>query len=292
MQSVLNTASTMSISTMPVGGQHQAAAKTSLLFPQFASSISRLSDSQLAGRLSLDPALRLFKNGDLESWYTPFEHVNESAKIVVVGITPGETQLLNALREARVQLRAGASFDDALKAAKHVGAFSGPLRQHLVSLLDHVGFHAWLGISSTQDLFGASRHLLHSTSVLPHAVFIKGKNYNGTPDMLRHPVLRQSLIEHFSEKIAPLKQAVFVPLGDKVAKALDFLASEGLLSRDQILDGLPHPSPANVERIRFFIGKKSASELSAKTNAEKLVNARNSLMLRVQNLAKIERSNG
>jgi hypothetical protein len=288
MQSVLNTASTMSISTMPVGGQPQAAAKTNLLLPQFASAISRLSDSQLASRLSLDPALRLFKNGDLESWYTPFEHVNESAKIVVVGITPGETQLLNALREARAQLRTGASFDDALKAAKHVGAFSGPLRQNLIALLDHVGFHAWLGISSTQELFGASRHLLHSTSILPHAVFIKGKNYNGTPDMLRHPVLRQSLIEHFSDKIAPLKQAVFVPLGDKVAKALDFLASEGLLSRDQILDGLPHPSPANIERIRFFTGQKLASELSVKTNAEKLVNARNSLMLRVQNLKKIE----
>ena len=292
MQSVLNTASVMPTSTMHLSDQHQAAVMTSQLFPQFASTISRLPDSQLASRLSLDPALRLFKSGDLESWYTPFEHVNESAKIVVVGITPGETQLLNALREARSQLRSGSSFDDALKAAKHVGAFSGPLRQHLVALLDHVGFQSWLGIASTQDLFGASHRLLHSTSVLPHAVFIKGKNYNGTPDMLRHPVLRQSFIEHCSDKIAPLKQAVFVPLGDKVAKALDFLASEGVLSRDQILDGLPHPSPANIERIRFFIGQKLASELSPKTNAEKLVNARKSLKLRVQNLPKIEQPNG
>lgn len=286
MQSVLNTASAVPISILSAGDRQPTAARTSLLFPQFASAISRLSDFQLGSRLSLDPALRLFKNGDLESWYTPFEHVNESAKIVIVGITPGETQLLNALREARAQLRAGASFDDALKAAKHVGAFSGPLRQHLVALLDHVGFPAWLGILSTQGLFGASHRLLHSTSILPHAVFIKGKNYNGTPDMLRHPLLRQSLIEHFSEKIAPLKHAVFVPLGDKVARALNFLASEGLLSHDQILDGLPHPSPANMERIRFFIGQKPESELSVKTNAEKLVTARNSLMLRVQSLKK------
>jgi hypothetical protein len=257
-----------------------------LLFPQFVSAISRLSNVQLSSRSLLDPELRLFQSADLEAWYTPFEYINADAKLVVVGITPGETQLLNALREARTQLRAGAGMEDTLKAAKYMGAFSGPLRQHLVALLDHVGFHNWLGISSTQDLFGVSRHLLHTTSILRHAVFYKGKNYNGTPDMLRHSRLCQSILDHFAIEAASLRHAVFVPLGDKVAKALDFVVSEGVLSQAQILDGLPHPSPANIERIHFFTGQKCRSALSAKTNAERIASAREKLFVRVGQLAK------
>lgn len=261
-----------------------------MLFPEYAPLISQLSDAQLSSRSLLDPALRLFQSADLESWYTPFEHINADAKIVVVGITPGETQLLNALREARAQLRAGTGPEETLRAARHVGAFSGSLRRHLVALLDHVGFHDWLGIPSTQDLFGRSCHLLHTTSVLRHAVFVKGKNYNGTPDMLRRPILRQSIFDHFAVEAASLRNAVFVPLGDRVAKVLDFIASEGGLSRDQILGALPHPSPANIERIQFFIGQKARSALSTKTDAAKIESARQQLLVRVGQLVKDRRA--
>jgi hypothetical protein len=251
------------------------------MLPRYASVISQLSTHQLAGLAPLDPALQLFRDGDLECWYTPFEHVNTTARIVLVGITPGQTQLLNGLREARAQLSCGSSVTEALAAAKQVGAFSGNLRQHLVALLDHVGFGTWLGLHSTLDLFGSARALLHTTSALRHAVFYKGKNYNGTPDMLRHPVLRRHLLDHFAVEAANLPDAIFVPLGDKVAAALDFLAGEGVLSRAQIFAGLPHPSPANIERIQFFTGQKPQAALSTKTNPTKLIAARTSLQLRV-----------
>jgi hypothetical protein len=263
-----------------------------MLFSKYASSISRLTDIQLSSRSLLDPALRMFQSADIEAWYTPFEHINTDAKIVVVGITPGETQLLNALREARAQLRAGVGSEETLRSAKHVGAFSGPLRCHLVALLDHVGFQDWLGIPSTQDLFGKSRHLLHTTSVLRHAVFANGKNYNGTPNMLRHPILRQSVFEYFAVEASSLRHAVFVPLGDKVGKVLDFVASEGVLSRDQILGGLPHPSPANIERIQFFTGQKARCTLSAKTDPGKIELARQQLLVRVGQLAKTSEREG
>lgn len=263
----------------------ETAAQQTLLLPRFAEVICRLSNTQLAGAEAMDPALRLFRDGDLECWYTPFEHINVRARIVLVGITPGQTQLLNGLKEAKSQLSSGAGFAQALSAAKQVGAFSGNLRQHLITLLDHAGFNTWLGLNSTAELFNGANELLHTTSALRHAVFYRGKNYNGTPDMLRHPVLRRQLLDHFAVEATHLKHANFVPLGDKAAAALDYLAAEGVLSRGQIFAGLPHPSPANIERIQFFTGKKPRSALSTKTNADKLVAARNNLQQRVSALS-------
>lgn len=38
------------------------------------------------------PSLRMFRDGEFEVFYSPFEWVNPTAKIVFVGITPGKTQ--------------------------------------------------------------------------------------------------------------------------------------------------------------------------------------------------------
>ena len=78
---------------------------------------------------------------------------------------------------------------------------------------------------------------------------------------------------------------MFVPLGDKVSEALHFLATQGVLARDRILDGLPHPSGANAERIAYFLGTKNRVALSVKTNPEKIDLARKDIMRRVLALA-------
>jgi hypothetical protein len=265
--------------------QHSTASNKNLLFPKFAQAITGLSQEQLCGRAPLDPALRLFSDNNLEGWYTPFEHINFDAKIVLVGITPGRTQLLNGLREANVQLRLGNDHAHVLCAAKQTGAFSGPLREHLVALLNHVGFQHWLGLKSTNELFGKAQHLLHTSSVLRHAVMYKGENYNGMPNMLRQPILRKHLLEHFANEASMLRTAVFVPLGDKAAMALEFLAAEGILRKDQIFDGLPHPSPANIERIQYFTGQKDRSVISRKVVPQKLDAARERLQHQLRELA-------
>jgi hypothetical protein len=205
---------------------------------------------------------------------------------VIVGITPGLTQMLNALKEARKQLDQGADAKSALIAAKMTGAFSGAMRPNLVDLLDCVGINQLLGIKSCDDLFGTSAHLVQTTSVLRNAVFVDGKNYNGTPDMTRHPILRQQLLAHFGEDCKTRSKAVFIPLGDKVEKALNFIADQGFLDRKQIIAGLPHPSGANAERIAYFLGRKSRSALSVKTNADKLDQARERMKNHVLSLSK------
>ena len=247
----------------------------------FASTIRGLTDSDLQSLGVLGQRLNIARDGQIEVMYAPFEHINCQARVLLVGITPGYTQAVNALRECRRQLLAGASDEEALKAAKQTGAFSGAMRAKLIAMLDAIGLHRWLELGTCEALFGPAAHLVHSTSVLRNPVFVKGKNYSGTPNMVRHPLLRQQLLEGFGAEVQALPQAVFIPLGDKVAEALHFVADQGLLDRNRILDGLPHPSGANAERIAYFLGRKPREELSAKTDPVKLDRARESILAQV-----------
>lgn len=252
------------------------------LFERFSPVIQSLTNSELNGTASsLNAKLRLAIDGDIEVCYVPFEYVNPKARVVIVGITPGRTQMLNAIKEARRQLDQGADSLTALIAAKRTGAFSGTMRPNLVGLLDCVGVNHWLGIQTCDDLFGKAADLVQSTSALQNPVFIKGENYNGTPNMTRHPLLRKQLVTYFGADANKMADALFVPLGDKVTEALHFLADQGLMKKDHILDGLPHPSGANAERIAYFLGRKNRSALSAKTNADKLDQARDSMTKRI-----------
>ena len=251
------------------------------LIERFAAKIRSLSDAELAGAPSLHSKLRLAQGGDVEVCYCPAEYVNLHARLVLVGITPGKTQWLNALREARKQLRLGSDHTHVLQAAKQTGAFSGAMRNGLIDLLDHIGINRWLGIANCSDLFGRSCHLVQTTSVLRNAVFLAGTNYNGRPNMLRHPLLREELLAHFVEDARTLSNAVFVPLGPRVTKALAFLADEGLIERKNVLVGLPHPSGANAERIAYFLGRKNRAQLSIKTAPDKLDLAREKLLRQV-----------
>ena len=251
------------------------------LFTKFSPTIRALSPTELAGSAGLDAKLTLATEGKMKVCYVPFEYINPNAKVVIVGITPGRTQMINAIKEARRQLDGGTDASAALMAAKQTGAFSGAMRPNLINLLDSVGVNKWLGITSCDLLFGKSAHLVQTASVLRNAVFIDGENYNGTPNMTRNPFLREQLLRYFGEDAKALRNAVFVPLGDKVAEALFFLAGHGLLKEQQILDGLPHPSGANAERIAYFLGRKARSALSAKTDANKLDSARERMLTKV-----------
>ena len=48
-----------------------------------------------------DPNLLMDTSGSVKVYYAPFEYINPSARIVLVGITPGPTQMANANNEAR-----------------------------------------------------------------------------------------------------------------------------------------------------------------------------------------------
>lgn len=254
------------------------------LFDQYASIIYGLKEGDLKDVKSLPSALQMDGDGDLVAYYAPFDYINTQAKIVLVGMTPGFTQARNALIEAQRRLKAGESHSAALMAAKQVGAFSGSLRPNLVAMLDYLKLNQWLGLSTCDELFVNASHLVQTTSVLRFPVFINDANYNGTPNMTKHPMLQKMLREYFAQEVKMLPNAIYVPLGPTVSEAMTWLASKGLIDVSHTLDGIPHPSGANAERIAYFLGKKQRSELSSKTNPDKIDQAKAELQKKISGL--------
>lgn len=229
-------------------------------------------------------ALTLDRAGSLTAAWSAFDHVALSARLVIVGITPGRQQAENALVAFRQALAGGASHSEALRRAKLTGAFSGPMRENLVAMGNHIGLPQVLCVQSVAEVFDPRRELVHLTSALRHPVFVAGENYHGAPDMLRTPILRRMVETLLAEEVRALPQALWLPLGPKPAAALTHLAHLGILDRDRILDGLPHPSGANAERVAYFLGRKARAALSAKTRPEPIDEARERLAARLASL--------
>ncbi len=239
------------------------------LFARYADTIAHMAVNTLAAKQPPSELL-LAKEGGLEIYYAPFDYINAKAKIVLVGITPGLQQATNALIEARRQLLAGADHDTAARQAKEAASFSGSMRPNLVALLDHYRVNKWLGLSTCASLFGSDAHLVHYTSVLRYPTFRDGKNYSGSPSIIKIPFLLQQVLDYFVEEISTLQDSLVVPLGDQVAEVVLYLASEGHIDKKNVLAGIPHPSGANNERIAYMLGRKSSANCSAKTNPGKL----------------------
>ncbi len=60
-----------------------------------------------------------------------------------------------------------------------------------------------------------------------------------------------------------LPEALWLPLGPRPAAALRHLVTLGVLAPERVLEGMPHPSGANAERIKFFLGLKPRGEAIA-----------------------------
>jgi hypothetical protein len=65
-----------------------------------------------------------------------------------------------------------------------------------------------------------------------------------------------------------------------------------VIQRERVLEGLPHPSGSNAERIAYFLGRKNRGALSSKTNPEKLDRAREVLRRQVARLIEGTRQRG
>lgn len=219
------------------------------------------------------------------SW-APFDHINRTAELVLVGLTPGRTQAANALEALQTALRAGKDDATALQIAKSTASFSGSMRSALVAMLDHVGVPQKFGRRTAAEFFEPASHLVHFTSALRYPVYLPtGANYSGAPRPLAHPALRAMVETHLAEEAAALPRAVWVPLGGHAEASLQHLVDHGLLDQDRVLSGLPHPSGANAERIAYFLGRKPREALSSKTNAARIDAAREALLRRVGQIA-------
>lgn len=132
------------------------------------------------GGLPLD--LTISNHDAFSITYAPFDFINRSAELVLVGLTPGRTQAANAIEALQKALASGKSQDEALKIAKSTASFSGAMRNALVAMLDAVGVPQKFGRRSAQDFFIADSDLVHFTSALRYPVYLaNGDNYSGAP---------------------------------------------------------------------------------------------------------------
>jgi hypothetical protein len=201
----------------------------------------------------LVPDLLIAAEGSLRMFYSPFDWINRSARLVILGITPGWTQMELACRTVRVVLAEGQSSEYACRVAKQRASFAGSMRSNLVRMLDMLGLPGLLGIESSVDLFGKASHLLHTSSAIRYPVFVGVKNYTGSnPPAAKSRFLPRVAREILVPELDSLPEVAIVPLGRSVEAVLEALASEGCFKRKRWLTGFPHPSGANGHRARLF----------------------------------------
>lgn len=136
---------------------------------------------------------------------------------------------------------------------KREGRFYGIIRKNIINMLDELELNKPLGLESCGGLFDESDYLLHTTSLIPFAVLINRKNYTGySPKILKNSMLQSFLSGYFVPQAAAVQEALIIPLGKGVEEVLQVISSKGIIKKENILLGFPHPSGANGHRLRQF----------------------------------------
>lgn len=223
-------------------------------FGIYATHIANLPDCDTFSRSDLlISTFRLESEGRADVYYAPFDYINPAAKVAIVGITPGWTQMELAFQVARRGLQIGMPSSDILKKVKSAASFAGSMRHNLILMLDGIGLSRALGIESCATLFNKYENLLHSTSALRYPVFVHGENYTGhVPHLLGSRMFTRIMHQYLAEELTQVSDAIIVPLGASVSRALESLVNAGLLDARRCLFGFPHPSGGNGHRAAQF----------------------------------------
>ncbi len=232
------------------------------LFERFAPALARLGVGD-----EMSPSLQIASDGRYSLQYTPFEYVNTSARLVIVGITPGPNQLVESYAEARKQLQYNLPVDQMLHEIKKVGAFGGAtMRPNLVRMLHHFHVAELLGIAQEADLWGRSAQLFDATSVIPHAVFKGDKKFSGSfAEVLKSNLLRECFEDCFVASIREMtSESFYLGLGPTAEDALTWCVLHGYLRDTQLLGAIPHPSTESGSQVDYFVGKMTLADLKPK----------------------------
>jgi hypothetical protein len=197
------------------------------------------------------------KDGKVEVYWAPFDYINKDAKVIILGITPGYTQMELAFNYVRRHIDE-ADYEQVICDAKKQASFGGTvMRRNLIDMLDGIGLQELLHIQSCEQLFNQKHELLHTTSVLRYPVFIEGENYGGSnPKILSNDVFLKMIDELLVPELNTLKNAVIIPTGKAVSDVLRNLVNQGKIQNEHILFNFPHPSGANGHRKEQYEANK------------------------------------
>lgn len=155
----------------------------------------------LTKEILLSERFLMEQSGDLKMYYAPHnEYINKKAKVVLVGITPGWTQMKSAYEEVLNSIEMQHTHKQILQAAKSAAGFSGAIRKNLTDMLDQCGLPDLLNIEGSLSLFHEHRPFLHTTSIIKYPVFNLGRNYTGhKPDINQSPLLSRYAYNELTE---------------------------------------------------------------------------------------------
>lgn len=177
--------------------------------------------------------------------------------MIIIGLTPGFTQMGIAIQEAIISLEAGLSDEEVCRTAKEAARFAGSMRNTLIHMLDTLKLHQHLNLTSCEELFQQQQTILHTSSLLHFPVFVDKKNYSGAqPKLLSNSFLRAQALSSLREELNILSRALIIPLGKTVESILQLLVSAGELDKQRCLWGFPHPSGANGHRYKQFASQQ------------------------------------
>jgi len=217
--------------------------------PQFFPEIKKL--NTISKQNLLNDSLLLEREGDLAMYYAPHnEWINKEAKIFIVGITPGWSQMEAAYKQLRQSMERDEPMEKMLEQAKMAASFSGTMRKNLTAMLDEIGLADALHIDTAATLFTTHRSYLHTTSVIKYPVFLKGKNYTGhTPSIDKSAMLKRYAHHFFPKELGMItRPTLVIPLG----KATENVIRKVQIDTHTYLFGFPHPSGANGHREKQF----------------------------------------
>lgn len=241
------------------------------LFGRFAADMERL------GPAGVDACeLELGRDRKYLLRYIPFEHVNTQAKLVIVGITPGRTQLELAYQAVQDLRRAGRPDDEILHEVKKIGAFGGPsMKPNLLKIMNHFHFGEFLGVRDVTSLWDDHANLLHATSVVPHAAFrISGgreKMFAGSfEEVMKSSLLRECFMDGFVRPLCEVNpDALYVGLGRCPESALQWCVEQGYLRQGQVLGAFCHPSTSGGSTTAYYLREVTEAQLSPKNPVRK-----------------------
>ncbi|MBR4654471.1 MAG: hypothetical protein IKO72_14015 [Kiritimatiellae bacterium] len=184
-------------------------------------------------------------DNDIDFRPAGMDYVNPRAKVVIVGITPGNSQTKKP-RDGKSK-----------KEIKRENAFMGGMRNRLVKMLDAIGVNKFLDIKTCDTLWSDDFDKVQMTSLLRDATSYRGKMYNGKPSILDTPMLRMALMDGFVKHDCRKCSAaeLYVALGPTVEKVLAWLKAEGKLTAPIVT--IPHASGLNRERVAVFLKERT-----------------------------------
>ena len=165
----------------------------------------------------------LDKENNIEIYYAPHnEYLNPKAKVFIIGITPGFQQMSTAIGTARKELEVSDNIEEIQYKCKVAARFSGSLRKNIISMLDGIELNNMFNLKSCSQLFDEDDYLLHTISLIPYPVFVKGENYTGhTPKLIKSQFLMKYVCDNFINELNKMEKSeeiLLIPLGKAVDK--------------------------------------------------------------------------